>query len=96
MTNVGFLEYRGLSAYVFIIVEDEIVESEIWRGKKSGLSLKQGQYIVRNVYYRYKKYQDFVYTVIIILDFIAGEFQLGLLEYRFIGSEYQVSFYKSF
>lgn len=40
MTDVGFLEYRGLSAYVFIIVEDEIVESEIWRGKKSGLSLK--------------------------------------------------------
>lgn len=96
MMDIGFLEYRGLSVGVFIIVEDEVVESEIWRGKKSGLSLKQGRYIVRNVYYRYKKYQDFVRTVTIILDFIGGEFQLGLLEYCFNGSEYYISFFKNF
>lgn len=40
MMDVGFFEYWGLSVCVFIIVEDEIVESEIWCGKKSGLLLK--------------------------------------------------------
>lgn len=95
MTDVGSLEHRGSSAHVFTIAEDEIVESETWRGKKSGLSLKQGQYIVRNVYYRHKKYQDFVRTATTISDSTAGELQLGLLEYRFTGSEHQVSLHKN-
>lgn len=40
MMDIGSLEHRGSSAGVFTIVEDEVVESETWRGKKSGLSLK--------------------------------------------------------
>ena len=42
-TDVGSFEHRGSSARVFTIIEDEIVESETWLGKKRGLSLKQGQ-----------------------------------------------------
>ena len=72
----------------FTIIEDEIVKSETWRGKKSGLSLKQGQYIVRNVYYRHKKYPDFMRTAMTISDSTRG---LGLLEYCFTGSEHHVS-----
>lgn len=90
-TDVGSFEHRGSSARVFTIVEDEIVESETWRGKKRGLSLKQGQYIARNVYYRHKKYQDFVRTATTISDSTWGELQLGLLEYRFAGTEHHVS-----
>ena len=71
------------------------METKTWRGKKSGLSLKQGQYIVRNVYYRHEKYQDFVRTATTISDSTGGELQLGLLDYRFSRSVHHVSPHKN-
>ena len=90
-TDIGSLKHQGSSACVFTIVEDEIVESRTWRGKKSGLSLKQEQCIVRNASYRHKKYQDLVRTATTISDSTGGELQLGSLEYRFSGNVHHVS-----
>ena len=95
-TDVGSFEHRGSSARVFTIAEGEIVESYTWRGKKKeGPPLKQSQYIVRNVYHRHKKYQDFVRTSTTISDSSGSELQLGLIEYRFTGSEHRVSPHKN-
>ena len=90
-TDIGSFEHRGSSARVFTIVEDEIVKSRTWRGKKSGLSLKQEQCNVRNVSYKHKKYQDLVRTATTISDSTVGELQLGSLEYRFSGNVHHVS-----
>ena len=94
--DVGSFEHCGSSARVFTIAEGEIVESYTWHGKKKeSPPLKQSQYIVRNVYHRHKKYQDFVHTSTTISDSSGNELQLGLIEYRFTGSEHHVSPHKN-
>lgn len=93
-TDVGSFEHRGSSARVFTIVEGEIVDSYTWRGKKSP-PLKEGQYLVRNVFYRHKKYTDFVRTATTISDSTGSELQLGMIEYRFTGGEHHVSPHKN-
>ena len=95
-TDVSSFEHRGSSARVFTVEADEIVASHTWRGKKSNSpSLKQGQYLVRNVYHRHKKYKDFLRTATTISDSTGRELQLGLIEYRFTGSEHHVSPHKN-
>ena len=93
-TDVGSFEHRGSSARLFTIVEGEIVDSYTWRGKKSP-PLKEGQYLVRNVFYRHKKYTDFVRTATTISDSNGSELQLGMIEYRFTGGEHHVSPHKN-
>lgn len=91
-TDVDSFEHRGSSARVFTVEADEIVASHTWHGKKSNSpSLKQAQYLVRNVYHRHKKYKDFLRTANTISDSTGRELQLGLIEYRFTGSEHHVS-----
>ena len=58
-------------------------------------SLKKGQYLVRNVYHRHKKYKDFLRTATTISDLTGSELQLGLIEYRFKGTEHHVSPHKN-
>ena len=94
ITDVGSFEHRGSSARVFTIIEGEIVESKTWRSKNSP-SLKKGQYLVRNVYHRHKKYKDFLRTATTISDLTGSEMQLGLIEYRFTGTEHHVSPHKT-
>ena len=46
--------------------------------------------MVRNVYYRHKKYNDFCRTVTTISDFTGEELQLGMIEYHFKDKEHSV------
>ena len=95
-TDVGSFEHRGSGARVFTVEEDEIVGSYTWRGKKSDSPpLKQGQYLVKNVYHRHKKCNNFVRTATTISDSTGSELQLGLIEYCFIGSEHHISPHKN-
>lgn len=47
------------------------------------------------MYYRRKKYGDFLRTVTIISDHTGDELQLGLVEYHFTGTEHSVSPHKN-
>ena len=95
-TDVASFEHHGSSARVFTVEEDEIVGSYTWRGKKSDSPpLKQGQCLVKNVYHRHKKYNDFVRTATTVSDSTGSELQLGLIEYCFMGSEHHISPHKN-
>ena len=97
VTDVGSFQNLGASARVFRIENGQVVHSEQIRGKRSSqLSRRsEGEYLVRNVYYRRKKYGDFLRTVTIISDHTGDELQLGLVEYHFTGTEHSVSPHKN-
>ena len=96
-TDVGSFQNLGASARVFRIENGLVVHSEQIRGKRSSqLSRRsEGEYLVRNVYYRHKKYSDFQRTVTTISDHTGDELQLGLVEYHFTGTEHSVSPHKN-
>ena len=97
VTDVGSFQNLGASARVFHIENGYVVHSEQIRGKRSRQLSKrsEGEYLVRNVYYRRKNYNDFHRTVTTISDHTGEELQLGLLEYHFTGTEHSVSPHKN-
>ena len=69
VTDVGSFQNLGASARVFHIENGLIVHSAQIRGKKSSqLKRSKGEYLVRNVYYKHKKYPDFLRTATTISD----------------------------
>lgn len=95
VTDVGSFENRGSSARVFITKDGHVLYSEHIRGKKENQRERsEGEYLVRNVYYRHKKYNDFSRTVTTISDCTGEELQLGLIEYHFKDEEHSVSPHK--
>lgn len=83
MTDVGAFDHRGVSSRIFKTDSNQILESAMFRGKKSEMpQLREVEYFIRNVFYRRKKYQDFLRTVTTLVDCHGDELQLGLVEYR--------------
>ena len=96
VTDVGSFQNLGASARVFHIENGQVVHSEQIRGKKSSqLERNEGEYLVRNVYYKHKKYKDFLRTATTISDHTGDELQLGLVEYHFTGTEHSASPHKN-
>ena len=95
MTDVGAFDHRGVSGRIFKTEDNQILESTLFRGKKSEVPrLNEGEYLVKNVFYRHKKYKDFLRTATTVLD-SHGKLQLGLIEYRYKGEEHHVSPHKN-
>jgi hypothetical protein len=95
ITDVGSFEHCGSSSRVFTIVDGNIVHSQQVRGKKrTPLARGDNEYLVRNVYYRHKKYHDFSRTVTTMTDHKGEELPLGMIEYHFINVEHSVSPHK--
>ena len=95
VTDVGSFENRGSSARVFSTKDGHVLHSSHIRGKREDQSqLSEGEYLVRNVYYRHKKYLDFWRTVTTISDCTGEELQLGMIEYHFKDEEHSVSPHK--
>ena len=95
MTDVGSFENRGSSSRVYTIIDGNIIDSKHVRGsKKKLLALREAEYLVRNVYYRHKKYVDFYRTVTTISDSTGEELQTAMIEYHFCGTEHSVSPHK--
>ena len=81
---------------VFHIKNGQVVHSEQICGKKSSqIERNEGEYLVRNMYYKHKKYKDFLRTATMISDHTGDELQLGLVEYHFTGTEHSVSPHKN-
>ena len=60
VTDLGAFENCGSSARVFLINGDCVVESRFSIGTKAEKQqLQAGEYMVRNVFERHKKYNDF-------------------------------------
>ena len=77
---------------MFHIENAQVLHSEQIRGTKSSqLERREGEYLVRNVYYRHNKHIDFLRTATTISDHNGEELQLGLVEYRFTDKEHPVS-----
>ena len=92
VSDVGSFEHRGSSAKVYTILNGKIVASKVWANKRlEDLVMEDGQYLVKNVFHRHKKYPDFLRTSTTILDCSKTELQLGLIEYRFKKEEHHVS-----
>lgn len=92
VSDVGSFEHRGSSANVYTILHGKILASRFWANKRlEDLVMEDGQYLVKNVFHRHKKYPDFLRTSTTILDCSKTELQLGLIEYRFKKGEYHVS-----
>ena len=68
--------------------------SHIREKREDQRQLSEGEYLVRNVYYRHKKYNDFCRTVTTISDIKGEELQLGIIEYHFKDKEHSVSPHK--
>ena len=65
------------------------------RGKREDeRQLAEGEYLVRNVYYRHKNYNDFCRTVTTISDCTGEELQVGMIEYHIKDEEHSSSPHK--
>lgn len=96
MTDVGAFDHRGVSARILRTENKQIVESTLFKGKTSDYpQLREGEYLIRNVFFRHKKYHDFLRTVTTLRDFTGDELQLGLIEYRYKGEPHHVSPHKN-
>ena len=83
MTDVGAFDYRGVSSRIFKTDSNQILESAMFRGKKSEMhQLREGEYLIRNVFYRHRKYQDFLHTVTTLVDCHGDELQLGFIDIK--------------
>ena len=90
MTDVGAFDHRGVSGRIFRTDSNQILASTMFRGKKSEIpQLREGEYLIRNIFYRHRKYHDFLRTVTTLVDCH------GLIEYRYKGDEHQVSPHKN-
>lgn len=95
VTDLGAFENRGSSARVFVISGDEIVESRFSKGTKADkANLRKGEYLVRNVFERHKKHQDFNRTSTIITKWGGDELPLGLIQFTFAANEHAISPHK--
>ena len=69
VSNVGSFEHRGSSAKVYTILNGKIVVSKVSANKRlEDLVMEDGQYWIKNVFHRDKKYSDFLRTSTTILD----------------------------
>ncbi|XP_031553337.1 uncharacterized protein LOC116290448 [Actinia tenebrosa] len=94
MTDLGAFDNRGSNAWSFVVQGNTVVESQFVRNWKT-LEMTKGQYILKNVFYRHKKYKDFLRTSTVVLDHNGKELPLALLEYRYTGNEHHVSPHKN-
>ena len=96
VTDVGSFRNLGTSARVFHIENGQVLHSEQIRGTKSSqLERSEGEYLVRNVYYRHNRHIDFLRTATTISDHNGEELQFGLVEYHFTDEEHPVSPHKN-
>ncbi|KAK3704120.1 hypothetical protein QZH41_006809 [Actinostola sp. cb2023] len=96
MTDIGAFDNRGGSARIFHVENNTIAASKLFRGRKSEIpKLREGDYLIRNVFYRHKKYHDFLRTATILVDCNGDDLQLGLIEYKYAGEEHHVSPHKN-
>ncbi|KAJ7375266.1 hypothetical protein OS493_002013 [Desmophyllum pertusum] len=65
------------------------------RGKAEQPQLREGEYLIRNLFFRHKNYNDFLRTATTLVDCHGDELQLGLIEYRYTGEEHHVSPHKN-
>ena len=95
VTDLGAFENRGSSARVFLINDDRVVESRISKGTKTEKQqLQTGEYMVRNVFQRHKKYSDFNRTSTLITRWDGEELPLGLIQFTFAEEEHSISPHK--
>ena len=92
----GSFQNLGTSARVFHIENGLIAHSEQIHGKKSSqLKRSKGEYLIWNVYYKNKKYPDFLRAATTISGQIEDKLQLGLVDYHFPGTEHSVNPHKN-
>ena len=95
VTDLGAFENRGSSARVFLINDDRVVESRVSKGTKAEKQqLQTGEYMVRNVFERHKKYNDFNRASTIITRWDGEELPLGLIQFTFAKEEHHISPHK--
>ena len=95
VTDLGAFENRGSSAHIFLINDDCAVESRFSKGTKSEKQqLQTGEYMVRNVFERHKKYNDFNHTSTLITRWDGKELPLGLIQFTFAEEEHRISSHK--
>ena len=60
VTDLGSFENRGSSARIFAIKDDKMVDAYACKGTLAECQkLEKGEFLVRNVFERHKKYTDF-------------------------------------
>lgn len=95
VTDLGSFENRGSSARVFVVREGEILESRFSKGTKADKQqLQRGEYLVRNVFERHKKYRDFNRTSTVITKWNGNELPLDLIQFTFAADEHHISPHK--
>lgn len=94
VADLGAFENRGSSARVFLINDNRVVESRFSKGTKAEKQqLQRGEYMVRNVFERHKKY-DFNRTSTVITRWDGEELPLGLIQFTFAEEEHGISPHK--
>ncbi|XP_022780689.1 uncharacterized protein LOC111321932 [Stylophora pistillata] len=80
---------------MFVVREGEILKSRFSKGTKAGKQqLQRGEYLVRNVFERHKKYKDFNRTSTVITKWNGHELPLGLIQFTFAADEHHISCHK--
>lgn len=86
VTNVGAFEHRGLSGRIL-----KLITMKFWIAPYFGVKRlnyhawekeSSWQEIRNNVFYRHRKYNDFLRAVTVLEDCHGNELQLGLIEYN--------------
>ena len=89
-------DVEGVSGRIFRTDSNQILASTMFHGKKSEIpQLREGEYLIRNIFYQHRKYHDFLRRVTTLVDCHGDELQLGLIEYQYKGDEHQVSPHKN-
>ena len=95
VTDLGSFENRGSSARIFVLKDDKMVDAYACKGTLAERQkLEKGEFLVRNVFERHKKYTDFQRTSTLIYTCSGRVLSLGMIQYTFTGEEHHVSPHK--
>ena len=95
VTDLGSFENRGSSARIFVLKGDKMVDAYACKGTLAERQqLEKGEFLVRNVFERHKKYTDFQRTSTLIYTCSGRVLSLGMIQYTFTGEEHHVSPHK--
>lgn len=95
VTDLGSFDNCDLSARIFAIKDDKMVDAYACKGTLAERQkLQKDEFLVRNVFEWHKKYTDFQQASTLIYTCSGRVLSLGMIQYTFTGEEHHVSPHK--